>query len=141
MAVTKTVKKNAVKRASQKVLLPTLKEQQRYIVYAVLLSSKDGMNFANATFAEIHNQIIARCSVLLGVFDGAKAGLMSAKYNEKTSRGIIRVDNKYVDKLKVCLGLIKEISFADKKISLTIDCVYVSGLLNKAEDIMNSDNG
>jgi RNase P/RNase MRP subunit POP5 len=68
------------------------------------------------------------------VFDGGKAGLMSVKYNPEKLTGIIRVSNKYVDKLKVCLGLIKNINNQN----ITLDCIYVSGMLNKAAEKMDN---
>jgi RNase P/RNase MRP subunit POP5 len=71
---------------------------------------------------------------MLGVFDGGKAGLLSAKYDAGKMSGIIRVSNKYVDKLKVVLGMIQNVNGKD----VNIDCVYVSGMLNKAVDKMNS---
>jgi len=121
-------KVSVVKVNKQKVLLPTLKERQRYIVYKVL--SKGGLK----DFGNLHNNIILQCTSLLGIFDGAKAGVMSAKYNPEKFTGIIRVNNKYVDKLKVCLGLIKKINNQE----VTIDCIYVSGMLNKAAEKMDN---
>jgi len=117
-----------VKVHKQKVLLPTLKERQRYVVYKVL--SKDGLK----DFGNLHNNILTQCNALLGIFDGGKAGIMGAKYNSEKSTGIIRVNNKYVDKLKVCLGLIKKINNQE----VTIDCILVSGMLNKAAEKMDN---
>jgi len=112
----------------QKILLPTLKEQQRYIVYKVITKS------LLKNFDNVHNNILSQCNTMLGIFDGGKAGLMSAKYNAVKMTGIIRVNNKYVDKLKVCLGLIKTVNGQE----LIVDCIYVSGMLNKAVDKMDA---
>ena len=120
-------KVSVAKVHKQKVLLPTLKERQRYVVYRVL--SKDGLR----DFGGIHNNIILQCNMLLGIFDGGKAGVMGAKYNAEKFTGVIRVNNKYVDKLKVCLGLIKKANNQE----VTIDCINVSGMLNKATDKMD----
>jgi RNase P/RNase MRP subunit POP5 len=92
-------------------------------------------------FRNVHESILVQCSALMGIFDGAKAGIIGAKYNPRTQKGIIRVNNKYVDKLKVCLGLIKNLdvnSGHNEKIAVLINCDYVSGLLNKAEYSMNN---
>ena len=113
----------------QKTLLPTLKESQRYLVYNIKI-------FGNAQISRLNEQIITECNSLLGVFDAGKAGIMNVKYDDTTKRGIIRVENKYVDKIKVCLGMITTIQ--DKK--LNIDCIYVSGMINKAEDAMKKEN-
>ena len=130
--------KDNVPKARQKVLLPTLKEQQRYVVYRIVFPN----NFYTSDFKYCHDQIIAKCNSSLGLFDGAKAGLMSAKFSEKNKKGIIRVENKYVAKLKICLGLIKildlKIDGKNVQINVIIDSEYTTGLLNKAEDKMNA---
>lgn len=122
----------------QKVLLPTLREQQRYLVYKVIFSSNslNSLGVPNISFDKIHNDILLQCNNLLGVFDGGLAGIMSAKFNPEKLSGIIRVNNKYVDKLKVCLGMIKNSNGKN----ITVDSVYVSGMLNKAIDKMDNTN-
>jgi len=127
-------KKNVsqIKITKQKVLLPTLKEQQRYVVYRLII--KNLLKNSNAAnFGNFHNNVILQCNSMLGIFDGGKAGLMSVKYNADKMSGIIRVTNTYVDKLKVCLGLITLVNGQE----VNIDCVYVSGMLHKAVDKMN----
>jgi len=124
-----TKKITMIDTKKQKTLLPTLKESQRYLVYNIKI-------FGNAQISRLNEQIITECNSLLGVFDAGKAGIMNVKYDDTTKRGIIRVENKYVDKIKVCLGMITTIQ--DKK--LNIDCIYVSGMINKAEDAMKKEN-
>jgi RNase P/RNase MRP subunit POP5 len=132
----------------QKVLLPTLREQQRYAVYKLTF---DDAKISSKTldFNAVHNNIILQCNNMLGVFDGGKAGLMSAKYNPEKMKGIIRVNNVYVDKLKVCFGLIKTVNVLNNvpnivninninNTKVIVDCVYVSGMLNKAIEKMDS---
>ena len=115
-------------RTKQKILLPILKENQRYLVYRVI--AKDALK----NFGGINNNILLQCNSTLGLFDGGNAGLMNAKYNTEKMTGVIRVNNKYVDKLKVCLGLIKDVNGQD----VTVDCIYVSGMLHKAIDKMDA---
>jgi RNase P/RNase MRP subunit POP5 len=117
-----------VKTNRQKLLLPTLKEQQRYVVYRIV-TAKTLKNFG-----DVHNNILMQCNGMLGIFDGAKAGLLSAKYNAEKNSGIIRVDSKYVDKLKICLGLIKSVNDQE----LIVDSVFVSGMMNKAIEKMDA---
>jgi RNase P/RNase MRP subunit POP5 len=134
-----SMKKNSLS-VKQKILLPTLKEQQRYLVYSVLFSDAISNSVSrnnSSNFELVHEDIILQCNSLLGIFDGGKAGLMSVKYNADTFKGVIRVNNKYVDKLKLCLGLIKTIN--GKKV--IIDCISVSGMLNKSVDKMNVRGG
>ena len=136
MMGTKNISKNVsiaksdgvVRTNKQKILLPTLKENQRYVVYKIISKNK------LSNFGSIHNNIISQCNVMLGLFDGAKAGLISAKYNAEKMTGVIRVNNTCVDKLKVCFGLIKDIDGQN----VTVDCSYVSGMLHKAIDKMDA---
>jgi RNase P/RNase MRP subunit POP5 len=159
---------------SQKVLLPTLKERQRYVVYKINATNTNmamNANVASNTAALAHNspsdiikhlndadkKILAMCHQSLGMFDGSLSGLMNIKYFNNNLSGIIRVDTKYVDKLKTVLGLIKNIqgnqalptrtltesSFADthfvgsqnKLIEVNIDTVYSTGMLSKAKKV------
>ena len=124
----------------QKVLSPTLKENQRYVVYRLIPKdvlgkdvSGDAARSKFGNFAKIHDYIITQCNLTLGVFDGADAGLMGVKYNPQNLCGVIRINSKSLDKLKVCLGMIKSI----ENINVIVDCKYVSGMLNKAVDEMN----
>lgn len=115
----------------QKILLPTLKESQRYVVYAVKTQKSKKINIP-----KINELILKECISLMGIFEGAKAGLMNVKYDENSQRGIIRVNNKYVDKLKVCLGMIHN-KLSDMNVgNINVDCIYVSGMLNKADSVM-----
>ncbi|HGJ63880.1 TPA: hypothetical protein ENS27_00660 [bacterium] len=121
-------KTNMTINKRQKTLLPTLKERQRYVVYSIKIF--DDTN--TPIISRINDYIINECNSLLGIFDAGKAGIMNVMYDEKHRRGILRVENKYVDKIKVCLGMISRIG--DKKIN--IDTIYVSGMINKAEEAM-----
>ena len=143
-----TTNKDGVNK--QKVLLPTLREQQRYAVYKLIFDNTKNdtktdnkINGKISDFNAVHNNIISQCNALLGIFDGGNAGLMSAKYNADTMKGIIRVNNTYVDKLKVCFGLIKTINVPSNipgvaGQNVIVDCVYVSGMLNKAIEKMDA---
>jgi len=120
----------------QKVLLPTLKEQQRYAVYSIVLSGNDPSKALalSKDFLNVHNEILSQCNSIMGMFEGAKAGLSSVKFNPSRLTGILRVDSKYVDKLKVCFGMIRSI----KGIDVIVDCMYVSGMVNKAVEKMDA---
>jgi RNase P/RNase MRP subunit POP5 len=126
------------KSSKQKILPPTLREKQRYVVYKIIFEDKI-ITGKSLDFNAVNNNILSQCNATLGIFDGGKAGLISAKYNPEKMSGVVKVNNAYVDKLKVCFGLIKNISIpniADKKV--IVDCIYVSGMLNKAVDKMDS---
>lgn len=116
----------------QKTLLPTLKERQRYMVYSIKVA---GDTSIPTSIPKVNEYLIKECNALLGVFDAGKAGIMNVKYDEKARKGIIRLENKYVDKVKVCLGMMTLIG--DKKVN--IDVIYVSGMLNKADEFMRKN--
>lgn len=123
-----------INTAKQKPLLPTLKERQRYVVYSVITELNHENKANNKDFSNNFNWIsgeliIEELNKLLGIFDGAKAGLMNMGFNKETGKGIVRVTNTHVDKVRVCLGLIRDLN--GKKIIL--NTIYVSGMLNKAK--------
>ncbi|MBU4492823.1 MAG: hypothetical protein KKA61_00470, partial [Nanoarchaeota archaeon] len=51
------------------------------------------------------------------------------KWNPKKQRGMIKVNNKYVDKLRTSLTLIKRF----KRHQIIVKSVGVSGIINKAD--------
>ena len=104
-----------------KPLLPTLRTKKRYVVYEYI-SDKDIK----------HNNIVKAVEdsykECFGSFGLGEAGLMDTRiFNKK--RGILKVNHKYMDKLRVSLSMIKDID--DNK--LTLHTVGVSGILKKAK--------
>jgi len=98
-----------------KVILPTLKERNRYLVYQVNDNEK-------LTLKEIKKEMVRAMMQFLGEWEYAKANILILD-DFKKNRGIIKVNNKYVDKVKVSLMLIK---------SFIIETRGVSGTLKKA---------
>lgn len=118
-----------IKSSRQKSLMPTLKERQRYLVYQLEF---DERHLDTDLSAE---SILNQCRSMLGIFDGASAGLIGVRFNIKNSRGIIRVNNRYVDKLRTCLGLIKTIKTSESRDKpVMVNILYVTGIINKAMD-------
>jgi len=105
-------------------LLPTLKEKKRYVVYEVITEK--------SLDKDISLQIFEKANAFLGLFDGAKAGLQNLVYDKKKQKGIIRVTNNYVDKLKSVLMMITNIEGQN----IMIKSVYVSGIINKAKRVI-----
>ena len=99
-----------------KVILPTLKERNRYLVYEIKNSKKYTIN-------EIKNEMKKAILQFLGELECAKANILILD-DFKKNRGIIKVNNKCVDKVKVALMLIR---------SFIVETVYVSGTLKKAK--------
>lgn len=105
-----------------KPLLPTLKEKKRYLVYEVLSDKKINSNLSVEILSQVKNT--------LGLFDSAKAGLQNIKYDDKTLKGVMRVNNKEVDKLKTSLAIISSL----KDSEVIVRSIGVSGILKKAKN-------
>lgn len=103
-----------------KPILPTLKENPRYVLFK-LKSSSD--------FSKIDAQkhIIVECKQFLGELGIAKSGLNFISFDKKFQLGVIRTNSKYLDETKAALTLIKKL--CSKKVK--IDVLKVSGMLNK----------
>lgn len=104
-------------------MLPSLKEKRRYIVYEIISDKNTNFNF-NDVHKEIKNKILA----FLGENSASKAGVIML--NEwKNNKGIIKVNNKYVDMVRTSLMLIKNINNEN----VIVRTKGVSGLLNRAK--------
>ena len=95
-----------------KVILPTLKERNRYLVYQVNDNEK-------LTLKEIKKEMENAMMQFLGEWEYAKANILILD-DFKKNRGIIKVNNKYVDKVKVSLMLIKSFIIETKGVSCTL---------------------
>jgi RNase P/RNase MRP subunit POP5 len=145
-------------KIKQKILMPTLKERQRYLVYKVIFAGDVLANHLATSdvvsdFRKIHESIIDQCIALMGIFDSAAAGIIGVSFNPRTQKGIIRVNNKYVDKLKVCLGMIRQSDVKNTAVNtpvntsvnsrnnvgmvFTVDCCLISGMIHNAQDFMD----
>ena len=106
-----------------KSLLPCLKERKRFVVYQILSEH-------NFTALEADKAISEATKDYLGILGLSKAGITHLKERYNNNKGIIRVNNKFVDEVKASLTLIKMI---DKK-KATVRSLGVSGILKKADD-------
>lgn len=104
-----------------KALSPTLREKKRYIVYEIIADKKFMFNDIKKTIDNANMRF-------LGELGLAKSGIIHID-SFKNNRGILKVNNKYVNELKVSLGLIKNIN--NEKV--IVNTVSVSGVLNKAQ--------
>ncbi len=108
-----------------KPILPSLREKKRYLVFEII--SKKNIK----SFSEVSNLIWQSSLSFLGEIETAKAGIwvLPDKWNQKKQRGMIKVNNKYVDNLKTALTLVKNF----KRQQVIIKSVGVSGMVNKAD--------
>lgn len=108
---------------SIKALKPSQREKKRYVVYEI-----SGMESEN--MFSIQNKLVTRLNEMLGIYDSATAGIQPLKYNQEIRRGLIRVNNKMVDKIKGCFPLITKL---DKE-EISLKSVGVSGSMKKAKE-------
>ncbi|MFH1400489.1 MAG: Rpp14/Pop5 family protein [Nanoarchaeota archaeon] len=95
-----------------------MREKKRYLVYEII--SERPLKDPTAA-------IMRHISSTLGLFDSAAAGVLPVKYDKK--RGIIRMNHKYMDKVKCSLMLMNQLDGED----ITIQTLGVSGMIKKAE--------
>jgi ribonuclease P/MRP protein subunit POP5 len=106
----------------QKSLLPTLKEKKRYVVFEAISDIELGLGC-------VRDEIMKKFSLLLGNLGSAKAGLIFMD-DWKNNKGIVRVNNRYVDYVKACFCLINQVNGTNA----IIRSIGVSGILNKARN-------
>jgi ribonuclease P/MRP protein subunit POP5 len=103
-----------------KNLLPTLRENNRYITFEII--SKKQLNQR-----EVKKSLEKEILNFLGTLEIAKSSFRLLKYEK--NKGIIKVNRKYLNKIKAALTLIKDI----EKNEIMIKSKYVSGILKKAK--------
>jgi len=105
-------------------MLPSLKERNRYLVFEVLSEKK-------VNEEEIKKSVWNNCLQFLGELGTGEAGLwfLNDKWNKEKQKGILKVNNKHIEKVRTALNLIREIN----KNKVNINTVGVSGTLKKAE--------
>jgi len=108
-----------------KNILPSLREDKRYIVFEVL--SEDKVK----DFKTLRTEIIGGVHNFLGQLETSKAGVMFLKdlWFKDKQKGILSVNSKYVDKVKTSLMLMKKLEGKD----VILNNIAVSGILNKAK--------
>lgn len=112
-----------------KPLIPTLRERKRYLSFEII-SDYD------FDFSIVKKHIFDEYKRLYGENGLSKAGLimLSNKYDKAKKRGIIRVSNKELDKLKLSLAVITKINDKD----VIFRTLIASGMIKKATDAINT---
>ncbi|MBT3417014.1 hypothetical protein HON86_02700 [Candidatus Woesearchaeota archaeon] len=100
-----------------KPLLPSLREKKRYIVFDVKTDDFDNK--------KIENMIVETTLKFIGEFGMSKSGFMVLSDTWDGKKGIIKVSSKYVDEIKMVLGLIKG--------NIIVNPIGVSGTLKRAK--------
>jgi len=107
-----------------KLLIPTLREKNRYIAFEIL--SRGKISEVTPVSREIWRQTLQ----LLGEAETAQAGIwvLPDTWHAAEQRGILKVNVKYVDQVKASLALITSIDNQETIVRATM----VSGILRKA---------
>jgi RNase P/RNase MRP subunit POP5 len=100
-------------------LLPSLKQKKRYLVYEII--AKEPVQ------EQYHTQLVLHLKSDLGVLADATSGLQLVHTNQ--SKGILRIDNMNVDRIKLMLGLVDNLG---QKAAI-MQSVLCSGILDKAK--------
>lgn len=111
-----------MKSPKQKVnpLKPSMREKKRYMVYEII---------SNKPITQADKALINKIKDLLGVFSASKAGVLNVKYNPKSQKGVLRVDRKFVENIRSCFVMIKDLNNQE----VLIRTLKVSGMVNKAK--------
>lgn len=107
-----------------KPILPSLRERKRYLAFEIISKNKI------SDFSAVSRALWQSFSRFLGELECSKAGIMilAEKYNKELQRGLIRVNNKYVNQLKSALLFMDRIEAAP----VVVKSVGVSGMIGKA---------
>tara|TARA_Y100000034_G_scaffold136399_1_gene212615 strand:- start:133 stop:456 length:324 start_codon:yes stop_codon:yes gene_type:complete len=105
-----------------KPLLPTLKENPRYVLFRI--NSKEKFSQKDTELATMK-----ACKQFLGELGIARAGIffVREKFNKSDQTGVIRTNSKNINETKAALALIKTIN--NKKATVTAE--KVSGIIRK----------
>jgi RNase P/RNase MRP subunit POP5 len=111
--------------AKTKPLLPSLREKKRYLAYEVISSHR----FNDAM--ELSKAIYDTAKEFLGDLGMAKAGIISMQdqFNQKSQKGVIRVNNNHIDELKASFVFLRAINGHD----VIVKSVGASGVLKKTQ--------
>jgi ribonuclease P/MRP protein subunit POP5 len=104
-----------------KPLLPTLRTKKRYVVYKVISDKKYSHNTVVRAIKKSYIDSFGRIGF-------GRAGFMDTRIHS-ANKGVLKINNKYLDKLRIAMGMVKDID-GNKAIIRTI---LVSGILKKAK--------
>lgn len=104
--------------------MPSLRERKRYLAFEII--SETPVQDFKAISAAITNTALG----FIGELGCAEAGIIMLpdKYNTQNQRGLIRVNNKSLNRLRATLALVQQI---DNK-NVIVRSVGASGIIKKA---------
>ena len=105
-----------------KRLLPSLREKKRYLTYEVI--SRRPIK------KDVSSVVISHVEKTLGLFDSSEAGILPISYDVARQRGMMKINNKYVEKVRVALMLLQSEDI-DMQEDVFIHTKRISGNLGK----------
>lgn len=106
-----------------KPILPSLRERKRYVAFEII--SKKPIR----DFEAVSDAIEESASDLLGMVEGAKAGVIILPDKYRNQKGVLKVNHRYVNHIRTSLALIDQIKDQD----VIIKTMGVSGILKKTD--------
>lgn len=103
-----------------KSLLPTLRENNRYIAFEIISNQ-------NISPKETKKSLEGEILGFLGTLELSKSSFRLTNFNK--NKGLIKVNRKYLNKIKAALTLINNLN----KEKVAVKSLYVSGILKKAK--------
>ena len=101
-----------------------MREKRRYILFEVRSEKKPKAS-------EVRRAVTDEVLSLIGSKGSAEAAYQFIDYDEKTMKGIIRVNNRGVDNAIQALTLVREISFNKALVHI----IRVTGTVKKAREL------
>ncbi len=104
--------------------MPSLRERKRYLAFEIISETPI------ENFGAVSRSITGTALEFIGELGCAEAGMMilKDKYDSANQRGLIRVNNKSLDKLRASLALIQQVGGQD----VIVRSVGTSGIIKKA---------
>ncbi len=105
--------------------MPSLRERKRYLAFEIVSENEI------EEFSLVSDAIKDSIADFMGTYGASEAGILVLEelWSQEAQKGVIKVNNKYVEKLKTCLALVEQI---DQQ-KVIIKSVKVSGNINKAK--------
>jgi ribonuclease P/MRP protein subunit POP5 len=109
-----------------KPMLSSMREKKRYLAFEII--SEQEINDPKPIIESLNRAIIE----LIGSIEAGKAGILviAEKYNAAKKKGLVKVNNKYMDKARAAFVLMKKINDHD----VIVRSLGASGMICKAEE-------
>jgi ribonuclease P/MRP protein subunit POP5 len=112
--------------AKPKPVLSSLREKKRYLAFEII--SEKNINDPKLIIESVNRAIIE----LIGSIEAGKAGILilNEKYNAEKNKGLLKVNNRYLDKARATILLIKRIG----EYEVIVRSIGASGMIHIAEE-------